>query len=172
MKNQHQISLFNSIDQDAISHNRFDINKVTEIQVSYRTPVRPSERPKISCSHDAYQILKKCYDPGNIEYCEFFKILLLNRANKVLGMVNISQDDISGTIADPKLIFSAALKCAASSIILSHNHPSGNLIPSEQDIKLTKRLKSGGELLEIQILDHIILSPDEGYYSFADEGLL
>jgi DNA repair protein RadC len=83
----------------------------------------------------------------------------------------ISRGGISGTVADPKLIFAAALKASASSIILAHNHPSGSLKPSEADIRLTKKLKEGGLYLEIPVLDHIILSK-EGYYSFADEGLL
>ena len=78
---------------------------------------------------------------------------------------------MSGTVADPKLIFAAALKACASSIILAHNHPSGNLKPSQSDIDLTRKLKDGGKLLEIQMLDHIIVTT-EGYYSFADEGLV
>ena len=102
---------------------------------------------------------------------EQFKVLLLNRANKVLGIFEVSSGGSTGTVADPKLIFAAAIKANACGIILAHNHPSGNLQPSQADIDLTKRMKEGGRLLEIQVLDHIIVTT-EGYYSFADEGIL
>ena len=78
---------------------------------------------------------------------------------------------MSGEVADPKVIFAAAIKSAASSIILAHNHPSGNLRPSSADISLTRKIKAGGELLDIAVSDHLIISR-EGYYSFADEGLM
>ena len=97
--------------------------------------------------------------------------MLLNRANKVLGIYPVSKGGVSGTLVDPKLIFSVALKCNASSIILAHNHPSGNLFPSENDKELTQKLKSAGNFLDIKVLDHLIITP-EGYFSFADEGLL
>lgn len=100
---------------------------------------------------------------------ECFYILILNRANEAIGVKQISQGGVSGTVADPKVIFQSALKANASAIILSHNHPSGNLTPSSEDLKLTKKLKEGGKLLDISILDHIIYST-EGYYSLADEG--
>lgn len=106
-----------------------------------------------------------------LELQEEFKAILLNRANKVLGIVPISSGGVSGTVADPKLIFLAAIKGVASSIIVAHNHPSGNLTPSVQDDQLTKRLKEAGKLLEIQVLDHIIYTT-EGYYSYADNGLM
>lgn len=102
---------------------------------------------------------------------EQFKVVLLSRANKVLGIIQISSGGIAGTVADPKLIFASALKACASSIILAHNHPSGNLGPSQADIQLTRKIKAGGELLDISVLDHVILS-SEGYFPFADEGLI
>jgi DNA repair protein RadC len=98
-------------------------------------------------------------------------VILLNRANKVLGICEVSTGGVAGTVADPKVIFAAALKALASSIILSHNHPSGNLAPSQADIELTHKLKAAGRFLELPILDHIIMT-SEGYYSFADEGVL
>jgi len=97
--------------------------------------------------------------------------LLLNRGNRVLGIMNVSSGGVSGTIADPKIIFTAALKSNASALVLSHNHPSGTLKPSQPDISLTKKLVDGGKLLDITVLDHLIVT-NEGYYSFADEGLL
>ncbi|QCR24634.1 hypothetical protein C1N53_21265 [Pontibacter sp. SGAir0037] len=97
--------------------------------------------------------------------------MLLNRANRVLGIYETSTGGVAGTVADPKLIFVTALKACSSSILLCHNHPSGNLTPSAADLQLTKKMKQGGELLDIVVLDHIILT-SEGYYSMADKGVL
>ncbi len=144
---------------------------VREIQVSYSHLVKPSQLPKISHSEDAYQILMNHWNKETLEYIEEFKIILLNRANKVLGLSLISKGGVSGTFVDPKVVFSAALIANASAIILAHNHPSGNLKPSESDIKLTQKLKEGSNILDIIILDHMIVT-SEGYYSFADEGAL
>jgi DNA repair protein RadC len=144
--------------------------QVAEINITYRPKFRASERPKASCSKDLYNILYNNWDLDILELQEQFKIILLNRANRILGIYEVSTGGVAGTVADPKLIFSAALKGCASSIILSHNHPSGNLKPSQADLNLTRKIKSGGELLDIAVLDHIILT--DGYMSFADEGLL
>lgn len=143
---------------------------LAEIEVLYKTKVKASERRKIIHSSDAEAILREIWSPG-MELKEEFYILLLNRANAVLGWYKISEGGIAGTVVDPKLIFSVALKGLASSLILAHNHPSGNLRPSPEDIALTKRLREAGRLLEIPVLDHLILSA-EGYFSFADEGVL
>lgn len=153
------------------STNQKRIYEVAEIQLTYKTEVKPSLRPKISGSRDAYNILLENWDKSKIEFIEQFKAILLNRANKVLGIFEVSSGGVTGTVADPRVIFAAAIKANACGIILSHNHPSGNLIPSQSDIDLTKRLKEGGKLLEIQILDHVIVTT-EGYHSLADEGLL
>lgn len=106
-----------------------------------------------------------------MEFKEEFYIILLNRANKVLGWYKVSEGGMSGTVVDPKLVFSIALKSLASSLVLAHNHPSGNLKPSNEDINLTKKLKEAGALLEIPVLDHLILTTD-GYFSFGDEGMM
>lgn len=143
---------------------------LAEIQVSYKTKVRPSERRKITRSSDAEAVLREIWSPG-IELKEEFYILLLNRANAVLGWYKVSEGGVAGTVVDPKLIFSVALKGLACGLILAHNHPSGNLRPSDQDISLTRRLKQAGEILEIPVMDHLILSA-EGCYSFADEGVM
>lgn len=145
--------------------------EVAEIQLSYRTNVKPSLRPKINSSVDTHNILLKSWDYSKIEFVEQFKVLLLNRANKVLGILDVSTGGVTGTVADPKVIFVAAIKTNACAIIMAHNHPSGNLRPSQADIDLTRRMKEGGKLLEIQLLDHVIVTT-EGYYSFADEGLV
>lgn len=127
-----------------------------------------SEKVKITCSNDIYQLIK----PDLMDLpLEQFWIILLNRANQLIKKEQISSGGVSGTVADPKIIFKAALDQYASSIILVHNHPSGNLKPSRADIDLTNKMKSAGKLLEIPVLDHIIFG-DEGYLSFADEGIL
>ena len=145
--------------------------QVAEIQLTYKSDVKPSLRPKISGSKDAYNILVENWDSSKIEFVEQFKVMLLNRANKVLGIFEVSSGGSTGTVADPKLIFAAAIKTNACGIILAHNHPSGNLQPSQADTELTRKMKEGGKLLEIPVLDHVIVTI-EGYFSFADEGLI
>jgi DNA repair protein RadC len=145
--------------------------QVAEIQLTYRSNVKPSMRPKITTSKDAFEVLRRSWDIDKLEFVEQFKVLLTNRANKVLGIFEVSTGGITGTVADPKLIFVAALKSGACGLVLSHNHPSGNLQPSQADIELTKRIKEGGKLLDIQLLDHLIIT-SEGYCSFSDEGII
>jgi len=151
--------------------NQISLFQVSEIQVSYRPKFKASERPRVSTSEEVYSILINNWDLNIIELQEQFKIILLNRANRVIGIYEVSTGGMSGTLADPKLIFSAALKSCASGIILSHNHPSGNLIPSNADIALTRKLKTAGSFLDIDVHDHLIITND-GYYSFADEGMI
>ncbi|MBE0662188.1 MAG: DNA repair protein RadC [Bacteroidales bacterium] len=126
------------------------------------------QKPSISTSRDAYEIVQSLI--GESQYEQFW-ILLLNRANKVIRKENISDGGITGTVADPKRIFKIAIDHSACYIILAHNHPSGNLRPSEDDIKLTRKIKQSGDLLDIKVLDHIIAG-ENNYYSFADEGLI
>ena len=145
--------------------------KVAEVQLSYKTTVKASERPQINSSIEVYKVLQENWNYEVIEFIEEFKILLLNRANRVSGIVPISVGGTAGTIADPKVIYVSALKANAASIILAHNHPSGNLKASHADIELTKKLKSAGQFLDLPILEHIILTKD-GFLSFADEGIM
>ena len=145
--------------------------EVAEIQLSYKSKVKASLRPKVSNSKAVYEILLSNWDASKIEFVEQFKVLLLNRNNRVIGIFEVSTGGISGTVADPKLIFVAALKANASSIILAHNHPSGNANPSEQGMRLTRKVKEAGRMLELPVLDHVIIT-SEAYYSFADEGVL
>ena len=147
------------------------LSQVSEIQLSYNPIVKPSQRQKVTSSKEVYQLFLDNWDINKIEFVEQFKIMLLNRAQKVLGIVDISTGGVTGTVADPKVIFGAALKANACSIILSHNHPSGNLKPSQADISLTNKIKAGGNLLDISVLDHIVVT-SEWYFSFADEGLI
>lgn len=125
-------------------------------------------RKKISCSRDVYLMFKPLLQDSSYE--EFW-ILLLNRGNKILKSICISQGGLTGTVADPKKIFKTALEQYAASMILCHNHPSGNTKPSESDIRLTQKLKKAGSFLDLPVIDHIIVGEDS-YFSFADEGLL
>ncbi|MBD3630520.1 DNA repair protein RadC [Cyclobacterium sp.] len=128
----------------------------------------PEKKVKISSSTDAYDYFRPFLMDEVVEY---FYILLINRSNHVICHKLISQGGTSATIADPKLIFKHALDHLANAVILIHNHPSGNLKPSQADITLTKKLVTSGKTLEIPVLDHLIIT-DNGYYSFADEGMI
>ena len=144
---------------------------VSEVELIYKSKVKPSQRPQITTSKGAYEILLKVWDAGRLDLQEEFKVLFLNRANKVLGVYHLSTGGMTGTVADPRLIFMAALKANCVSLVLAHNHPSGNLKPSRQDEELTQKIKSAGSFLDIRVLDHLIIT-SETYLSFADEGLL
>src|SRR3954447_6691765 len=121
--------------------NASGLYKVAEVELIYKTKVKASERPQITTSKDAYNVLLQIWDENKIEFVEQFKVLFLNRANKVLGAFEVSSGGISGTVADPRVIFVAALKSNSSGIIISHNHPSQNLKPSRQDEELTQKIK-------------------------------
>lgn len=144
---------------------------VREIKLSYSPAVKPSLLPQVKSSADAYKHLCESWDKDKIEFVEQFKIVLLNRANRIIGICQISEGGQAGTVVDPKVIFACALKANASFVILAHNHPSGNISPSETDRSLTQKLVEAGKYLDLPILDHIIVTYD-GYYSFADEGFI
>ena len=149
-----------------------DINKIAEVKLVYKTKVKASERMQIKSSTEAFKLFNDTWDHDSLEYVEEFKILLLNRANAVLGLLPLSKGGISGTVTDLRVLFQAAIKANASGIVAAHNHPSGNLNPSESDLKLTRKIKEAGTMLDIQLLDHLILTADGNYYSFADNGNL
>ncbi len=146
-----------------------NIMKISEISVSYSTGKH--KKLKVNNSKDSADILLSSWSKNTLELQEEFKILLLNRSNAVLGIYSMSKGGVSGTIVDAKLIFAVALKCNASSIILAHNHPSGNLNPSEADKNITQKLTKASKYLDIELLDHIILTKDD-FYSFSDNGLI
>ncbi|MEM0541240.1 JAB domain-containing protein [Flavobacterium sp. j3] len=143
--------------------------EVAEIKVSYSNtnPIRV----QVTNSQKMFEVIMKHWDLDILEYQEQVKVILLNRANIVLGIYELSKGGISGTVVDIRIILGVALKCNVSAIILVHNHPSGKLVPSEPDKAITKRLKEACNLLEVYLLDHLIISKF-GYYSFADEGTL
>lgn len=126
------------------------------------------EKVKITSSQDVYKLMVTHF--GDIDHEEFW-VLLLDRGHKVKDKINISRGGISGTVVDQRLIFKPAIARLSSAIILCHNHPSGTLYPSPEDKTLTKKLVQAGTLLDIPVLDHLIFT-DQGYYSFADEGIL
>jgi DNA repair protein RadC len=128
-------------------------------------------RPLVKSSGDINDLLQQLWHPGKIELVEEFKVLFLNRANRIMGVLDTSSGGITGTVADPRIILAAAVKCCATTIILAHNHPSGSIKPSRADQELTMKIKEAARYLDIVVLDHIIIT-SEGYYSFADEGLL
>jgi DNA repair protein RadC len=151
--------------------NKPEWSKLAEVELVYRTKVKASERPLIKSSRDGYETFLKVWDETKLELQEEFKVLLLNQANRVIGVYEASSGGITGTVADPRLILAAAIKGLSVSIILGHNHPSGNLKPSRADEELTTKIKEAAKYLDIKVLDHIIVTI-EGYYSFADEGLI
>src|SRR5688572_20946704 len=118
--------------------------KVAEVELIYKTIVKASDRPKITCSKDAYKLLLETWDENKIELVEQFKVLLLNRGNRVLGIYEVSTGGITGTVADIRLIFAAALKSNCVYIMLSHNHPSSNLTPSRADDQMTAKFREAG----------------------------
>lgn len=143
--------------------------KVAELLVSY-SPNIISEQ-KISNSRETYSLITNHWNLDTMEMYEEVKIILFNRANKALGVYDLSKGGISSSIIDVKIILSIVLKTLASGIIIVHNHPSGNLTPSKFDLDVTQKLKSACDLMDVALLDHLIISK-ENYFSFADDGLL
>lgn len=146
-----------------------DLNRISEVKLVYRNSIPAQERPVVTRAPDVYSLFIKNWDPDLLELVEEAKIMLLNRANRCLGICNLSRGGTSHCVVDPKQVFMTALKANASQIIVAHNHPSGNLKPSNADIQLTRKLFNGGRILDIEVLDHLIVARD-GYFSMANEG--
>ena len=146
--------------------------RVSEIELVYRSKTPPGNLIKINGSADAFNVFHNQWNQDTIQLREEFKILLLNRSNRALGIVTISQGGTTGTVIDLKMILLSAVKSNAVSIIACHNHPSGNKKPSDADCRITNKIKDAAKLLDIALLDHLILAPGSGYFSFADEGLI
>ena len=142
---------------------------VGEVELSYKPKFKNIY--KVISSEDAYKYLLPTYREGTICYKEYFKVLFLNQANQVLGYTLISEGGITETSVDVRVILQAALLTNSVALVLAHNHPSGNLKPSRQDMEITKQVKNAAQLMRITVLDHLILT-DAGYYSFSDEGEL
>lgn len=144
---------------------------VAEVQLSYKPHFKAQERPQINSAKRAYQLLLDNWDKSLINYLEQAKMILLNRNNRVLGLVDLSTGGGGSTVMDSKVIFAVALKATATSIIIAHNHPSGNIRPSSQDITVTEKLMKAAKILEIDIHDHLIIS-ENSYFSMAEEGMM
>lgn len=146
------------------------ISKPAKMRIVYSRKQDPKNRKKITSSTDAYNVFKSIWS-SQIETREEMVLLFLDRSNHVLGYHLLSYGGITGTVADLRLIFSVALQSLATSFVLAHSHPSGNLNPSQSDISVTNKIKDAGQIMDIQLLDHLIMTR-YGYYSFADEGNL
>lgn len=173
-KNENDLHLFGKMDINELKKIRGigpakAVTLCAAIELGKRRQcVGPKNRMKVTSSSSAFDLFSN--DLQDLKH-EEFHVLYLNRGNYILQKKQISIGGISGTVADGKIIFKTALELNASGIILAHNHPSGRLSPSEQDRKLTQQLKEFGKLIDIDILDHLIVS-ESGYYSFADEGMI
>ena len=148
-----------------------DISIVAEIELIYKPAI--SDKPEIKSCLDAYNIIKSAIPENTISLKEQMIVLYMNNAQKVIGTHKLSDGGITSTVCDIRLVLSIALRCMATSFIIGHNHPSGNLQPSNQDVALTLKLKEAGMLMDIKLLDHFIISPLESkYFSFTEAGLI
>lgn len=148
----------------------YDIPEI-KISVSFDKNLKKSELIKITSANDAYQIFKRVFNADTFDWCEEVIMLCVNNSNKVVGFYKVSSGGMTGTVIDVRMIFTTALQCLATGIIIAHNHPSGTLQPSEADKNITKKLKEAGQFLDIKVMDHLIIT-DENFYSFANEGIL
>ena len=142
---------------------------MAEVKITYSTHVKAKDRFKITGSHaaaEAFRLIWPAY-----EHIEFCYMLMLNRQSQVLGYHQLAKGGMTGTVVDVRVIFQVALKAACTSLIIAHNHPSGNLDLSDADQKITRQIKEAGKIMDITLLDHLIITSD-AYTSMADEGLL
>ena len=146
--------------------------KVNEISIKYQGNFRISQAPIITSSFSANELLFENWNKDQIGLQECFKVVLLNNANKVKGVYEVSSGGITGTMVDLRILFAVLLKSLTTAVILAHNHPSGTLRPSEADKRLTEKIKNAAGFFDIKLLDHLIITPDGEFFSFADEGLL
>ena len=146
--------------------------KVNEISIKYQGNLKISQAPKITSSVNATELLFNTWNKDQIGLQECFKVVLLNNANKVKGIFEVSTGGITGTLVDLRIVFAVILKSLSCSVILAHNHPSGTLKPSEADKRLTEKIKNAAVLFDVKVLDHLIIIPDGDFFSFADNGIL
>lgn len=144
---------------------------VSEVEIIYRNHTPIQNRISVTKSQTAYEILRNTWDENKIELLEQFKILLIDRNGSCLGISEVATGGVTACVVDPRVVFAIGLKSKASGLILAHNHPSGNLKPSEADLSLTQKFMKAGSFLDIAILDHLIITTN-GYYSFTDNGII
>ena len=148
-----------------------NLSQISEVELVYHRKVKANDRPKVSCSQDAYALFRENWNDLKINLCEQFKVMMLDRNNRCMGIANISSGGVSGTVVDNKLVFATALKSRACNLIVAHNHPSGNLEASQQDHQVTQKMVAAGKVLDLPVLDHLIIT-DESYRSMADLGMM
>ena len=153
--------------------NNTNISNLGEVTLNYKYH-NPSikDRPLITNASDAVEVIKLVIDMQRIALQEQFIVIYLNQANKVIGTMNVFSGSIKSTVNDIKLILASGILLMSSGVIVAHNHPSGNLKPSREDLALTKRLSTALQYMEMKLVDHFIITPDDDYLSFANEGLL
>lgn len=140
-----------------------------EISIKYKTG--HLKKALITCSQHLYDVFKEMYDQDTVEIIESMIVLFLNNGNKTIGWTRHSSGGTCHTIVDVRMIMTEALLCGATTIAISHNHPSGQLFPSKEDERITQKLKAACDFMQMRLLDHIIVPGDlNGYYSFCDEG--
>lgn len=144
-------------------------SEMPEITLKYKSG--NIKKVKIISSNDVFELSKKMFNQDTLELTEEFICIYLNRQNNSIGWFRLSKGGITSAIVDIRIIYATALQCGATSLIIMHNHPSGNIQPSTEDVNLTKKVNAAGEVLDIKLLDHIIVTTDK-YYSFADEGII
>lgn len=145
--------------------------KLAEIRAVYKSRTKISGRKKTGGPSDVVEYLREIWNPATLELVEECILLCLNSSLQVLGWVKVSSGGFAASHVDPRLVFSVALQAASSAVVLAHNHPSGSLTPSEEDLKLTLRLSQAGAVLGVHLLDHLIITKDE-HFSFSDHGLI
>jgi len=143
--------------------------QIPEIEIRYKN--NNTIKKKITNSKDCYEIMKDFFNDDTFDLIEELVVLYFDTSNQTLGWFRVSQGGISSSVVDPRIIFGIGLKAGASSMIISHNHPSGQITPSPADNNITRKLVKGGKLLGINLLDHIVVTRT-GYYSYADHGEL
>jgi DNA repair protein RadC len=150
-----------------------NISNLGEVTLNYKYH-NPSikDRPLITNANDAVEVIKLVIDMQRIALQEQFIVIYLNQANKVIGTMNIFSGSVKSTVIDIKLILASGILLMSSGVIVAHNHPSGNLKPSREDLTLTKRLSTALQYMEMTLVDHFIITPDDDYLSFANEGLM
>ena len=150
-----------------------NISNLGEVTLNYKYH-NPSikDRPLITNASDAVEVIKLVIDMQRIALQEQFIVIYLNQANKVIGTMNVFSGSIKSTVIDIKLSLASGILLMSSGVIVAHNHPSGNLKPSREDLALTKRLSTALQYMEMKLVDHFIITPDDDYLSFANEGLL
>jgi len=151
---------------------RSNLSNLGEVDVVYKSQSSRKDRPQIQKSTDAVDVFKLLFHKEKLGLQEQFAVLYLDRNNRVIGCAQLFNGGVSATVVDIRIILAAALKLLATGVLIAHNHPSGNLKPSSEDVKITKKLKGALELMDIVLLDHIILCPEHHYLSMSEEGIL